>query len=815
MASYTYELIELGDDAHGLGCKCCRFIKGTDLPRPRKDLLETESRTMAVGFAGSVLKDWTKLNAIVKRFEGVLQKRWLKKSTKQRREILLRACPEMPPCHRPDFQGFRNGQKNLPRSRTCPSRAYLWPYINLEDLQQSYPILLFINSRGRHLPQNFISTDIDNAHLGAGWEFKPPKCGTMIFHNQHTPKTYGNTADLADSLRSTANLYDWAMQFVSRVDPGLGLLGLEIQAGIYSFLVQCVTLILHDVVPSQFFLAPHQPVPPPLIPKRGDWVTLQDHMLEAPYRLPQGLDLDRLKNMVSTRHAAATDHVWLLREDPSYFTETLIEWKEHDWREEVCTCLECWRDAAADMLIHAFNDFLFWHEIHRRFVLMPTVETQLARADLEQVRLQKKDEQRWAELDELVQLILIFPMANIRRGLPGSPRMRQCYPLSGKRDAKTLERWAMKRGRSEAERRVDTVFHAMIDCEQRALHQLTPLIQEAQYMLDTEPKAAELVDSWVLNQFADLSLLAELSDQMQRFKPWSDAWRICTIGGIVDKSIAKIMTLSQSLTEAIVHACKESETLYSPSSKLWQYPADKRPSKANNSQMRHAESHLDFFWGELEENVLDYSGEDVTEILAARGLRKRKLYRTPKWKDPILAPAAEVKEAPRFGLIELNPSVPKKRSAGEDHACAPKTPKTKTRGAASMPLDEEEVVTAPPEPEDAVPSVTIKVKKRTHRVFSALLPESGAENHHKIEVAWDDMLQAMADIGMMPEKLYGSVWNFKPTEECVVEGMTRGIQFHEPKEVRRGNKIGPHMVRVFGRRLQHAYGWTAGMFVCE
>ncbi|KAK0845627.1 hypothetical protein LTR03_007375 [Friedmanniomyces endolithicus] len=70
MASYTYELIELGDDAHGLGCKCCRFSKGLDLPSPRKDLSTTEARKLALGFATSVLRDWTALNAILKRFEG-------------------------------------------------------------------------------------------------------------------------------------------------------------------------------------------------------------------------------------------------------------------------------------------------------------------------------------------------------------------------------------------------------------------------------------------------------------------------------------------------------------------------------------------------------------------------------------------------------------------------------------------------------------------------------------------------------------------------------------------------------------------------
>lgn len=66
-------------------------------------------------------------------------------------------------------------------------------------------------------------------------------------------------------------------------------------------------------------------------------------------------------------------------------------------------------------------------------------------------------------------------------------------------------------------------------------------------------------------------------------------------------------------------------------------------------------------------------------------------------------------------------------------------------------------------------------------------------------------------IGLQPEKLYGSVWIFRPKKETLVEAK-RSIQFHEPKEIRHGGKIPASMVRVFGRRLKRAYGWESGMF---
>lgn len=74
--SFTYELLEeLGED-HALGCKCCRFNKGIDLPVPR-ELSVKETSQAARAFSLCIFKDWTKLNAIIKRFEGTIQKRWL------------------------------------------------------------------------------------------------------------------------------------------------------------------------------------------------------------------------------------------------------------------------------------------------------------------------------------------------------------------------------------------------------------------------------------------------------------------------------------------------------------------------------------------------------------------------------------------------------------------------------------------------------------------------------------------------------------------------------------------------------------------
>jgi hypothetical protein len=97
------------------------------------------------------------------------------------------------------------------------------------------------------------------------------------------------------------------------------------------------------------------------------------------------------------------------------------------------------------------------------------------------------------------------------------------------------------------------------------------------------------------------------------------------------------------------------------------------------------------------------------------------------------------------------------------------------------------------------------LSKRAFKVFSILF-HTPSQSDQPGEIPWSDFLNAMASTGFSPQKLYGSVWQFTPTELDV----ERSIQFHEPHPQ---SKIPYRVARRFGRRLQRAYGWHGGMFV--
>ncbi|KAF4205865.1 hypothetical protein CNMCM8927_005593 [Aspergillus lentulus] len=94
----------------------------------------------------------------------------------------------MPKMHRPDFDAFKKG----PGEES--TEAYMWPCINLEDLEQARPLLLLLNARARHQPHCFAHADCTAPHLGHGTGAIRSaflNLHTMMFIGRTAPETYG------------------------------------------------------------------------------------------------------------------------------------------------------------------------------------------------------------------------------------------------------------------------------------------------------------------------------------------------------------------------------------------------------------------------------------------------------------------------------------------------------------------------------------------------------------------------------------------------------------------------------------------------
>lgn len=262
------------------------------------------------------------------------------------------------------------------------------------------------------------------------------------------------------------------------------------------------------------------------------------------------------------------------------------------------------------------------------------------------------------------------------------------------------------------------------------------------------------------------------------------------------------------------------ELLVDPFDGRLDYPITKAHTKANVDQLRRAEKTLEKFWKELDEDLKDATGYSIATLMKPC-MTAREKHRTPIWKEPRKLNYSKAKTV----ITELSTNntlaYANLPSQAESFKSTPKTKtKTKTRGVPSSPASAATPPATPPIAHEDLPATapapTIEVSKRSFRALDALMPAPTSMSHQRYEIAWNELLSVMDEIGFQAEKLYGSVWMFKPREEgkCKVD-VSRSISFHEPKEVRKGHKIPTNMVRTFGRRLKHAYGWVDGMFVCE
>ena len=484
---------------------------------------------------------------------------------------------------------------------------------------------------------------------------------------------------------------------------------------------------------------------------------------------------------------------------------------------------DSWASVASAMVGDAFFYLLIWNTIYRLLDWMPPFDSQLKRANHRTLRLPPKEELAWAQLLEVVTAAIGFPIVALGNGVPPSPRMRRCYTwFSGGRPDDPL--WSSKSGTmTEAEFRPDTLFESICNPERRRLHSLNHLLQEVQYMLDTDQEAGGIVDSWSFGHYSDLAMLSEFKLRIEGRAPWCESWMFAKLqeSAAVKGEVNKVLNLDIILVEALQKACKTSKYLIDTRDSCWEYPIFKSRTEANVEKMRSAEAKLDPLWIKLEDEISTATHLSLTKVIKVCTLEPREVLRTSEWIRPLvewtkMELLLRDVNVPSFGHSSASPE----RAATIDQARMKTRVKTRTITTAAA-TDEKlardaahltDQVTSSMEPF----TQRIKVPKRAYKVLLDLLPESSAADYQRVEIAWTELLQALDTIGLQPEKLYGSVWMFKPKLGVKpLLQLKRSIQFHEPKEVRKGHKISASLLRRFGQRLKHAFGWEDGMFVCE
>jgi hypothetical protein len=724
---------------------------------------EEEVTKQARKWSKDVLADYGTLRLILERHEETIRKRWMKKTKNQRKTILLNSWPNMSLRHRPDYEAFRN-DTDQSRSRGTKFRdAYILPSINLEDLTQNRTFLLLLNSRGRYSPQTFAHADLEMGRMGLVSRAILPKFLNMytMYLDDGSVESYGKLVSWDES--------DEAMEAaMSRLayQPGEGLLILEVQQRIMRFLIECCRAILHDFDSNSIASdqLPVKPEPPPIVDP-ADYSSLAAMAAEAPYRVPSDLDLRRLRDIFFAKRFEAEDHIWAMREDPGYFSDVIKEWSEH--RQE--------NVASSSGAPHpVLNTPVFWERVIQTVVTdaygAQAIWDLLCNDLTELSALQEKHRKEivpGAKLpEEYLRALLSFrylldqsskgPIQTLRSGLPSSPPFRNMVyrqtPMLDSARVVLVPRPNVGVGDS-----MIWIFMTLWNDQTLFLCGLPDLMDELERLVQSDSEQKNRLTSWVANVLSDLGVLARAKHEIDIYFPWAAGFEYEYVphkDAIELDFKRKVKVLAK-----IVENFKDNRLakIGDPTDGRFYYPSEKRRTSQITNEMRKAEENLDAFWRAVDQHYQKKGGRPLVNSRQSV-LENRQMERTPEWVEPIKPTKTRLSKSnvQEMNALFSHMSISQPVSSFE---LPTQKVKTKTRGE-TLSKDESRV------PETLLEKVEynlpiFKINNRTFKVFKALfhLP---SQSDLPGETPWTDFLYAMAAMGFVPEKLYGTcILNYK------------------------------------------------------
>ncbi|KAK4212283.1 hypothetical protein QBC37DRAFT_465960 [Rhypophila decipiens] len=761
-----------------------------------------DARRQTEPMRAKILELYGTLGDIVARHEATIQKRWAKKTRGERLLILLRAWPDMPRKHRPDFNAFKDEHGLVNKAKRPQWRAKtLCPTINQEDLLKPRTLPLLLNSRARNHPSVFAGTDRMEMTIGLRTFALVPsnvKEHVMLLNRitESTSQDYGKIVRRSMD-GSTGSLTTTPEKQYS---VGEGALILESQQMILAFLVDTCRAILLEIAPDKM-TGPECPIlPEPKLKEESEsagFESLTVMAQEAPYRLPAHLDTARMISLLSARTQAAKDHLWSLREDPRYFHETLLEYADHRneyfWGNSDGTNgrrVIYWPDVLRQLLADAYVNVESFDELRRQAIDLQSLHAKYS----DQIDPSKDLPREYMDALVKFRTYLWQTVSNQFTQLKDralcSPQMRHLFEYSTEEETIVSNPARI----NDVESVILWLFKTLYDDEEplRVLG-LTMVMDQLEYVISTDPNAKALISSTIGQTIGDLSILAQCYRQLELYQPWAQEFEL--------------------------HAAKAPGKLADPAGGRFTYPVDKRRTKENVEKMRKAEENLDAFWRSIDRlthvKLPGMQGTVSGPFLAQSHLLKR----TPEWVEP-----AETSTTSAKKFVPQDQSFDKPLSPFySEFSSTPRRPelpagpkaKTKTKGAANPPAATENTTTTTAAAaagetirhESSAPQEqkTWPVDARAFKVFRTLFFNPDVTSSPG-EIAWKDFLHAMASVGFVAEKLYGSVWQFKPTKLDVEQP----IQFHEPHP---SPKMGITTARRIGRRLFRQYGLVGSMIV--
>lgn len=401
--------------------------------------------------------------------------------------------------------------------------AYMWPDINIEDLVKGKTLLHLLNARGRNTPQMFAHADFDAMRVGhVSGACMPPFLNlySMLLDGEKV-ETYGRLVswdDDEDAMMKTLN----GLGFL----PGVGLVILEIQQKLMSFLLTCCYSILHEMDPGSMIReAPIKPEPSPLS-DGAEYPTLATIAAEAPYRLPARLDFNRLKALVDAKRSGVEDHIRALREDPGYFADVLGDWSEHrqeklpDTNRKRHPVLDeplFWERVIGNVVTDAYGGLVVWDNISEQLAQLATLQAKYSDVITPDKPLPSEYLKALVKFRYTLEQSKKGPISQLKTGLPASPHYRSMFIREPHVPGSNIIRLQNKTKLDQ----LMWLFSNLWTDSQLNLLGLPGLMDEIEHHIQSDPKEKAKISSWVAKVFAELGLIARIRHELELYQPWA------------------------------------------------------------------------------------------------------------------------------------------------------------------------------------------------------------------------------------------------------------------------------------------------------
>ncbi|KAF7373595.1 C2H2 and C2HC zinc finger [Mycena sanguinolenta] len=762
--------------------------------RPKEIFTPAEAASRANQTRHELFALWRCLRAIVLAHEETIQKRWKKRTTIKRKQLLQEVDPTLPKEHAPEIAALGDQAAILQGNRT----EFTLPYLNLEDLSVNNGIqfLCLLHWRAHEFPSKFLWFDDDTLHFGvrAGGvhRFHAMDCAMVAFGEE---VNYGKVLEYSERLdESDEDSPDGGqMEHLLResISFGDGLEILQTQSKLMKFLIGVVSKILCDLdlsnpVSSVALAAPIIPDPNTKFP----WKSSARSNALKPYGPPPTFSFDEIAGLLESQYELAVQHLVDLRTEPIYLAEWIQFYYDH--RPETIVgkapTLLIQNRAIFSMLADAYS-YLASYSVAK--ALVDEFRVIQAKFPNGVARARDLPPDYEAALKKFY-AILNFVESRInrihRQTLGCSSVLRAGVDIRCNGPAFAKHEMMFK---FRPEDKLYTYMRLLLNSDQTFLWQLPRIFDQIDRMTEepverarVSPLVANILSHWAIiydcKSILELHRPAVQDDEsalegMKRLEKWAPLFSGAPTKGTEPNIAQKAFPLARFM-----------------------YPKGPRDAEWAR-KCQDVDDAFAAFWKAVDAPLVKYVGRSC-------------LHSGPPSSRRLLANQEIGTTLPKAPTRRINPSstaaVPfggaAQSSVPTEPAQVPKE-KQKTRGVATT---ESEDVRQKQEPAEHLRAAPVPISARAYKVFSTLFNATKDEELavQQSSVAWKEILAAFSQLGFALEKTRGSAWTFRHSDG------QRSVTIHEPHPE-------PTMrfweARRFGRRLARRFGWSLDSFVLD